>query len=219
MAAADTKEQILDVAEQVVAENGYAGTTLRNIVSKAKVNLAAVHYHFGSKEDLVEALIARIAKPIVSGQISALEALPHQLGQSPSVEALLRAYLQPSIDFGAAYRARECLKDAAQAEGVAPTKRAHFIGRCWTEPDPVKSIADQQFQESTERFLDAFQRALPNQSRSQLKWKLDLIISSLIHVLGEAGNPGALLSGNTAKEIDFAVNKLVSFLLPGLERD
>ena len=50
----DTKTQILDVAERLLAENGFSGTTLRNIVSEADVNLAAVHYHFGSRKNSFE---------------------------------------------------------------------------------------------------------------------------------------------------------------------
>lgn len=64
----EIKEQILDVAESAIARDGYAGTTLRNIVGQAKVNLAAVHYHFGSKEDLLKAVLARISQPIEIGR-------------------------------------------------------------------------------------------------------------------------------------------------------
>lgn len=119
-ASLETKEQILDVVEQAIAEYGYTGTTLRNVVSQAKVNLAAVSYHFGSKE-------------------------------------------------------------------------------------------------GTEKFLDAFQRALPEQSRSQLKWKLDLVVASLVRVLGEAGKPGALLTGSTPDDIEETLAKLVSFVMPDLK--
>jgi AcrR family transcriptional regulator len=54
--SADTKEQIITVAERLFAERGFAGTTLRNVVSEAGVNLAAVSYHFGSKEELFRGL-------------------------------------------------------------------------------------------------------------------------------------------------------------------
>ena len=54
--ATDTKEQILNVAERQFAEKGYAGTTLRGVIKEAEVNIAAVHYHFGSKEELFIAL-------------------------------------------------------------------------------------------------------------------------------------------------------------------
>ena len=47
----DTKQKILDAAEQLIAEQGYAATSLRQIIAEAGVNLASIHYHFGSKDD------------------------------------------------------------------------------------------------------------------------------------------------------------------------
>lgn len=201
----ETKEQILDVAERAIAENGYAGTTLRSVVSKANVNLAAIHYHFGSKEELFRAVIARMAQPIVSGHLTALEAILAET-DTPSVEAILRAYLQSSFDY-------------VTCSAITHPTRAQFMGRCRTEPDPVQSIADKQFRPSTEKFLDALQRSLPNQTRSQLKWKLDLVVTSLIRVLGEAGKPDALLNDTTPEGIEAALSKLILFLLPALESE
>lgn len=203
-ASLDTKEQILNVAEQAIAEHGYAGTTLRSVVSKAQVNLAAVHYHFGSKEALFQAVVARIAEPMVAQQITLLAAVMTETDGSPSVEAILRAYLAPAF------------KIVAHDQKARPA-RAQFIGRCRTEPEPVQSIADQQFRRGTEKFLDAFQRALPEQSRSQLKWKLDLVVTGLVRVLGEAGKPGALLTGTAAEDIEGALAKLIAFVIPGLK--
>ena len=205
-ASSDTKEQILDVAEQVLAEHGYAGTTLRNVVSKAKVNLAAVHYHFGSKEALFQAVVARIAEPMVTQQLALLAEVMDQADGSPSVEAILNAYLAPAFEV------------VAQNEKHQPM-RAQFVGRCRTEPEPVQSIAGQQFGRGTEKFLDALQRALPEQSRSQLKWKLDLVVASLVRVLGEAGKPGAMLTGSSSEDIETTLAKLISFVTPGLENN
>ena len=205
-ASSDTKEQILDVAEQVLAEYGYAGTTLRNIVSKAKVNLAAVHYHFGSKEALFKAVVARIAEPMVTQQLAMLADVMEQADGSPSVEAILNAYLAPAFEV------------VAQDEKRQPL-RAQFVGRCRTEPEPVQSIAGQQFEKGTEKFLDALQRALPEQSRSQLTWKLDLVVTSLVRVLGEAGKPGAMLTGSSPEDIETTLAKLISFVTPGLENN
>ena len=201
-----TKEQILDVAEQAIALNGYAGTTLRSIVKEAGVNLAAVHYHFGSKEGLYEALIARIARPIVTEQLAILDRLEAAADGPLTVKELLTAYLKPSLD------------PVMQGKKVKPM-RSQFIGRCRTEPDPLKAIAAKQFQKGTERYLDALQRALPNQTRSQLTWKLDLVVTCLIRVLAEAGKPGALMVGTQPAEIRASIDKLILFLLPGLEND
>lgn len=127
-----------------------------------------------------------------------------QTDGSPSVEAILRAYLAPAFEI------------VVYDQKTRPA-RAQFIGRCRTEPEPVQNIAAQQFDRGTEKFLDAFQRALPEQSRSQLKWKLDLVVTSLVRVLGESGKPGALLIGSTAEDIEGALAKLVAFVMPGLK--
>ncbi len=198
----ETKEQILDVAENAIAQNGYAGTTLRSIVSKANVNLAAVHYHFGSKEDLFKAVLARISGPIVSGQLSALSNLEAR-NKSFSVEEILRAYLDPALS-------------CATHNRITHPMRAQFVGRCRTEPEPVQSIAYEQFKPSTEKYLDALQRALPDQTRSQLTWKLDLVVSSLIRTLGQAGKPSALIATDSTEDTEQAISKLIDFLMPGM---
>ena len=199
----ETKEQILDVAECAIAENGYAGTTLRNVVGKANVNLAAVHYHFGSKEDLFKAVMARISGPVVSAQLAALAALM-ETDEPLTVEAILRAYLEPALN---------CVTRCGEAHPL----RGQFIGRSRTEPEPVQSIAAEQFQPSTEKFLDALQRALPDQSRSQLIWKLDLVVASLIRSLAQAGKPDTLLATRNPEGLEQALSKLISFLTPGLQ--
>ncbi|MEL7051085.1 MAG: TetR/AcrR family transcriptional regulator [Cyanobacteria bacterium J06588_5] len=200
----ETKEQILEVAECAIAQNGYAGTTLRNIVGQANVNLAAVHYHFGSKEELLTAVLARISEQIVAGQLAALDELLADSDDALSVDAILRAYLGPPLT---------CAMKNCQAHPM----RAQFIGRCRTEPDPVRSIADRQFRPSTQRFLDVLHRALPQQTRTHLTWKLVLVVSSLVRVLGEAGKPGALLTAYSSESVDLALMKLVGFLKVGLE--
>lgn len=198
----DTKEQIISVAERLFAERGFAGTTLRNVVSEAGANLAAVHYHFGSKEDLFRAVVARFARPVVEQELALLEQL--QAGHEvPSVEAILTALLKPNLEI----LAKD--KDTLLVQG-------QFMGRCRTEPEPIKSIAAGEFAVSTEAFLDVLQRALPEQSRAQIHWKFDLVIAALIRVQTEAGQPFALLQTTDPEDIQNATEKLVKFLSPGM---
>lgn len=204
--ASATKEQILDVAERAIAQNGYAGTTLRSIVKEANVNIAAIHYHFGSKEGLYEALIARIAQPIVAEQIKTLDSLEAEASGPLPAKDILSAYLKPSLS-----------PEICGAK--TKPERWQFIGRSLTEPDPLQSIADEQFSESTQRYLDALQRALPNQTRSQLTWKLDLVVNCLVRTLSESGKPHALMVSNQPEVAKAAIEKLMLFLLPGLEQD
>lgn len=55
---ADTRTRILEAAERLFAQRGFAGTTVRELASHAGVNLAMIHYYFGNKEGLYRALIA-----------------------------------------------------------------------------------------------------------------------------------------------------------------
>ncbi|NEP17789.1 MAG: TetR/AcrR family transcriptional regulator [Leptolyngbya sp. SIO4C1] len=198
----DTKTQILDVAERLIAEKGFTGTTLRNIVSEADVNLAAVHYHFGSKEELFRAIVRRIAVPLVERQLDMLEQL-RKTTDPPSVEELLTAFLTPPLEL-------------VMGDEHYRIVRAQFMGRCRAEPEPVQKIAHEEFSPNVEPFLDALQRSLPDQSRSQLLWKLDLVIASLIRVQIGAGKPGALLESLQPQDVQATIQKLVAFLAAGM---
>lgn len=199
---ADTKTQILDVAERLIAENGYSGTTLRNIVGQADVNLAAVNYHFGSKEELFRAVVHRIAEPVVSRQIDMLNQLKRK-SSAPTVEELLTAFLIPPLEF-------------VMGDETYRMVRAQFMGRCRSEPEPIQSIAHGEFSRNVDPFLDALQRALSDQSRSQLYWKLDLVVAALIRVQIEAGKPNALLKSSQPQDIQDTVDNLVKFMAAGM---
>jgi AcrR family transcriptional regulator len=200
--SADTKEQIITVAERLFAERGFSGTTLRNVVSEAGVNLAAVSYHFGSKEELFRAVVQRFSRPVTERELRLLSEL--QAGQSlPSVEEILTVVLKPSLEI-------------LTQDPDNHVMRAQFMGRCRTEPKPIQQIASEEFAAVTEACLDLLQRVLPDQSRSQLYWKLDLVIASLIRVLTEAGQPYALLKSNRPEDIQTTTQKLVEFLSPGM---
>lgn len=199
----DTKEQIINVAEELFAERGYAGTSLRQVIKEAGVNLSAVHYHFGSKEELFRAVVARTAKPIVKRSLERL-ALVEARVEPPSVEEILEAFLSPSLEV------------IINNDRDSRPNCARLMGRCRTEPDPIQEIANGEFEEMGQAYLDALQRILPDQSRNQLDWKLDLTIAVLIRVLSEAGKPNALIEDNSAESIKIAVSRLVNFLAPAM---
>src|ERR1035437_2057984 len=79
----DTKDKILDAAERLIGEQGYAATSLRQIIAEAGVNLAAVHYHFGSKEDLLNAVVVRKATPVNVARLARLDGVEAEAGSGP----------------------------------------------------------------------------------------------------------------------------------------
>ncbi|MEL6166060.1 MAG: TetR/AcrR family transcriptional regulator, partial [Cyanobacteria bacterium J06628_3] len=94
-AVVDTKEQILNVAERQFAEKGYAGTSLRGLIKEAEVNIAAVHYHFGSKEELYSAVVRRVAQQIVNTQQQELAKYEHQ--ECICLKNILEAFIAPPL--------------------------------------------------------------------------------------------------------------------------
>src|SRR5882724_6771481 len=89
----DTKTRILDAAEKLFGMNGLDATSLRDITAEAQVNLAAVNYHFQSKESLIDAVIERRLGPVNRRRIEMLDAA----GPSPSVEQVVDAFLTPPL--------------------------------------------------------------------------------------------------------------------------
>lgn len=89
MAQSETVERILDAAEQLFAEKGFAETSLRLITSKAGVNLAAVNYHFGSKKSLIQAVFTRFLDPFVVSLEQELDRNEQAGNPEQSLEELL----------------------------------------------------------------------------------------------------------------------------------
>jgi len=198
----DTKEQIINVAERLFAENGFAGTSLRSVIGEANVNLSAVNYHFGSKKGLYRAVISRTAQPIVEEELKRLR-LYQKKHDPPSVEMILQALLTPVLE-----KVIDRNSDSMSC--------ARFMGRCRTEPDGIRDIADNEFKDSQEAFLDAMGRSLPHLSRTELTWKMDLVIAVLLRVLTEANKPGSLMEKSDRESIAQTVSKLVRFLAPAM---
>ena len=90
----DTKTRILDAAEKLFGQNGFDATSLRDITTEADVNLAAVNYHFQSKDSLIEAVIMRVAGPVNGKRLSMLEAA----GKTAAVDQIIEAFVGPVLE-------------------------------------------------------------------------------------------------------------------------
>ncbi|MEO0459040.1 MAG: TetR/AcrR family transcriptional regulator [Cyanobacteria bacterium P01_A01_bin.114] len=198
---ADTQTQILDAAERLFAEQGFGATSLRSIIRAADVNLAAIHYHFGSKENLVVATIRRMAKPIIESELEMLSTAAEQA--SLSVESILRAFFEPG------------LKVIYQTQGAQGLIQARLMGRCRTEPT-IEPIAAKEFAVISQTFIEALQQVLPEKSEIEIKWKFDLMIAMIIRVLCAADQPDAILQGKSPEEIETAIQQLIKFAAAGM---
>jgi AcrR family transcriptional regulator len=172
-----TRERILDAAEELFARQGISGTSLRTLTRHAGVNLAAVHYHFGSKEGLLDAVVERRATPINEAQTSALDRLVEHAGAGgPSPEQILRAYFR-------------AVQDAlGDFDG---TERRHTLGRLMAriEAQPKEQLEQlyrRHLGEVSGRYVGALQHALPHLPPEQVADRFRFA----------NGVMGQLLSGN-----------------------
>ncbi|MCF5970144.1 TetR family transcriptional regulator, partial [Xanthomonas perforans] len=90
-----TKDRILGAAEELFAQHGFAGTSLRQLTTQADVNIAAVNYHFGSKENLVNEVFRRRMDEMTASRLQQLETA--KKSQPGELTAVLAAFVEPAL--------------------------------------------------------------------------------------------------------------------------
>jgi len=168
----DTRSRILDGAEELFGERGLDRVSIRDITRKAKVNLAAINYHFGSKEDLIAAVFERRVVPVNEARLAALRTVEKSAGKRiPRLEAILEAFIRPALQSSL----------EASKGGTAFSK---LFGRCLSEPSPeVEALLKRQFEPLVKRMDLALRRALPHLSRSEIFWRMKFTYGALHHWL------------------------------------
>jgi AcrR family transcriptional regulator len=170
----DTKARILDAAEDIFIECGFEAMSLRQITSRADVNLAAVNYHFGSKEALIHAMLARRLDKLNVERLKLLERFDSLLGDRLTCEHVLGAMFIPALR----------LSRDPRAGGPAFLR---LLGRAYTDPSAfIHDFLNGHYADVAERFFSAFQRALPHLPREELGWRLHFAIGALSGVLAGA---------------------------------
>lgn len=180
MAGEDTRERILLAAEQLFAERGISSTSMRALTNTAGVNLAAAHYHFGSKEALLDAVIEFRATPVNEARTAALEAHEAECGDGPlRIDHIFRAFLMPAI--------RSVIESG---EGAAHLPRL-FARLEAQPPELLEGIYRRHFGDVARRFVDALQQALPELPKELIAERFRLAMGSTF----------MLFSGNS--DLDF----------------
>ncbi len=168
LTAANTRDKILDAAEALIVEHGYAGTSLRAITQRAGVNLAAAHYHFGSKKGLFSAVFHRRIEPVRQMRQQALETLIDS-GKPYTVKDVIRTFLAPLYQ--------------VQNTDLLDTLPS-LVGRIYGEPESVsKPILEAEFSEIADRYQAVFCGLLPRVPAEEIRWRFHFMIGSMIQTL------------------------------------
>jgi AcrR family transcriptional regulator len=203
----DTKTRILNAAEKLFGQNGFDATSLRDITTEAGVNLAAVNYHFQTKESLIDALIERRLGPITQHRFQMLAAA----GPSPTLEQIIRAFLAPILQHD--------LIPALPLIGRVLSNPAQFMER----------VYKRRLSETVLRFGEALQKVLPDLSPEDLFWRLQFMAGAMSHMLALSSvlpqiMPPQIISPNISPKIrganeplhrDALIDRMVEFLAAG----
>jgi AcrR family transcriptional regulator len=199
----DTKDHILDVAERHFALYGFAGTSLRGIISEAEVNVAAVAYHFGAKEELFAAVMERFAVPVVDRQ---LERLRKVLAKSDvTLTDAIQSFYEPPITL-------------IKKMGERGASLSMFLGRAHTEPEPAFSLVDRHYAACRNEFIAAFRKLLPRLSDADLHWCFEFMLSLIVCFLTRQKQIRGRYSESADWKPDAVVLRLVSFCEAGFVR-
>jgi AcrR family transcriptional regulator len=193
----DTKTRILNAAEKLFGQNGFDATSLRDITAEAGVNLAAVNYHFQSKESLIDALIERRLGPITRHRFEMLAAA----GPNPTLEQIIRAFLAPIL-----------------SHDLAPA--IPLVGRVLSNPSQfMERVYKRRLGETVARFGEALHEVLPELSSEDLFWRLHFMAGAMTHMLALSSVLPQILpeirGTNEPVDRDALIDKMVAFLAAG----
>lgn len=200
-----TKTRIMDAAERLFAEKGFDAASLRAITAAAGVNLAAVNYHFRSKDALIEAVFARKLEPLSRKRLELLGRYESEGGGRPvPVEKILRALLEPLIHL-------------SREPSSGWDKFRMLVGRMYTAPK-AQRIFVRELEESMRRFGAAMQRACPQLSFEDLCWRVYFIIGAMAHALASGTILEIISQGKcSARQLEAGIERLITFAAAGLQ--
>jgi AcrR family transcriptional regulator len=202
--SAETRVRILDAAESLFADKGLEATSMRALTTLAKVNLAAVNYHFGSKEGLIVAVFARRLGPVNHERLTLLEALERR--GKPTIESILEAFVAPVL---------RLIHDRQRGGDTF----MRLLGRALYEPG---SYLTQLFREEVEpvlnRFTFALQRVMPRLSNEDLFWRMHFGGGALAYTLAQVHRMDMLSKGVCdPNDVDAVTARLVDFIAAGMQ--
>lgn len=204
MDAVDTKTKILDVAEKLFAEKGIQATSIRQIVKEAGLNVASIHYHFGSKEAVIQEIISRRIGPINQAKMKRLDEIEERTnGQTPDLEEVLRAFVEPHIHMKQVDRnqAKTIMKLMVQLDD-----------------NSVKSqlMHNSSMFDALHRYLNILHKILPMLSMAELQWRFKFMFGSIHVLMAEHSLPPDLPFQQHKFNNKEIIDCIITFLMAGM---
>lgn len=204
-----TRKRIISAAEKIFADKGFRAMTLRDVTKEAKVNLAAVNYHFGSKTKLMHAVIYNRFAPINEERMRRLNALKteHGGGVIP-LRDIFAALIDPLFEA------------AVHKQPKKDNILMRIIGRAFTEPaDFMCQMHKDFFKELCLRFISEIQEACPDLSKDEIHFRFFFSVSTMLGSIIEKSRFETLSNRSLhPSDLPAIAERLTSFIVAGFEQ-
>jgi AcrR family transcriptional regulator len=201
-----SKRKLLDAAEQLFAEKGFEAVSVRDITQIAKANVAAVNYHFGSREALLGLVMMRYMIPVSEERLARLETLERKWpGKAVPLEEIIDAFVRPLV---------------TQVRKSELSERLFYklTGRIFAEQgNGLPAQIEELFRQGAERFTRAFAKALPTVPPEELAWRIHFVIGGMIHMLTHQDLLQRVSGGvSGAPTMEATIGRFIRFAAAGL---
>ncbi|HEY5804496.1 MAG TPA: TetR family transcriptional regulator [Lysobacter sp.] len=197
-----TKDRILGAAEELFAQFGFTGTSLRQVTSRADVNIAAVNYHFGSKENLVNEVFRRRMDEMSQQRLGALRAAIEL--HPGELEPVLAAFVQPALAM------------AQDRHGGGAFVRV--VARAYAEKnDRLRKFLSDHYGHVLREFGKAIATCVPGLSKEELYWRLDFLAGALTYAMADFGLIKRPAGVTEAAHRERAARELIHFAAAGFK--
>lgn len=199
----DTRGLILDAAEDLFSKHGFYGVTLREVAREAGVDTALVHYYFGAKRGLFDAVFLRRAEVWNNERVDAINRYALANSGSMTLEGLLRAFLEPpfqwSLKGGPGWKHYSALVAQTNAN---PTFGGETMAR--------------YFDPAIRRLIALVKVVMPTAREIDLYWAYHNLSGALTLTLGETGRLDRLSGGLCRSgDLETACDYMVRFAAAG----
>ncbi|MEO7097884.1 MAG: TetR family transcriptional regulator [Luteolibacter sp.] len=197
------KRKLLDAAEQLFAEKGFEAVSVRDVTQFVKMNVAAVNYHFGSREGMLTLVILRYAGPVNEERLARLESAERKwAGKGLPLEEIIDAFVRPLLGQ---------VRKTALSEGLF----YKLLGRIFAENgDGLSPIIEERLRQTSDRFARAFGKALPTIGAEELVARIHFMTGGLVHLLTHQDMLANGASGLPSMEV--TLTRFIRFAVAGL---
>lgn len=197
----ESLSRIIESAEILFSTQGYHDTSIRDVVAQARVNLAAVHYHFGNKEFLYCEVLRRRLRSMNQSRLEKLENAVELAGGKPiPLDLIIDIFARPFFELGGNPGDKNC-------------HLSRLIGRSIAEPLPfAEEVLATELHQTTARFARAIRKHAPGLEPAEFMWRMTFVIGAMHHTLATIHQMTALTRGLCpSNDFDGALRHFIRF--------